>query len=176
MTEEETATRATHRARRTVIVLILILLLLGCAAALMFCTSEDTSGFFDDNAKTGQAPYKTKEEIQAELNRIIEEGMFNISIASTIEFADGASTGKAYLENVPANRYAMRVKLTLDDGGEVVYESGGIAPGSYIEDIALSRDLEPGEYAATAAFTAYDMDTHEEVGVAAARVTLVVRG
>lgn len=170
------ASHPTHRARRIAIVLMLIVLLLGCALALMHCAPKDTSGFFDADAKTGQAPYKTEDEIQAELNRIIEEGMFNISIASTIEFADGASLGKAYIENVPANRYAMKVKLALDDGREVVYESGGIAPGSYIEDIALARDLEPGEYAATATFTAFDMDTHDEVGVAAARVTLLVRG
>ena len=176
MTEEETTPRRAHRVRRIVIVLVLIMVLLWCVAALLRCTSNDVPDFFDANAKIGQAPYKTEDEIQAELDRIIEEGMFNISIASVIEFADGASTGKAYIENVPANRYAMRVKLTLDDGGEAVYESGGIAPGSYIEEIALVRDLEPGEYAATATFTAFDMDTHEEAGVAAARVTLLVRG
>ena len=132
--------------------------------------------FFDQNAILGQAPYKTPEEIQAELDRIVEEGMFNISIASVIEFADGTTPGTAYIENVPGNRYVMKVTMTLDDTGETVYESKGLKPGSYIEDITLSKDLEPGNYAATATFSALDTDSLEEIGKAAAKVTLSVLG
>lgn len=132
--------------------------------------------FFDQNAILGQAPYKTPEEVQAELDRIVEEGMFNISIASVVEFADGTAPGTAYIENVPGNRYVMQVNIALDDTGETVYESKGLKPGSYIEDITLSKDLEPGNYAATATFSALDTDSLEEVGKAAAKVTLSVLG
>lgn len=132
--------------------------------------------FFDQNAILGQAPYKTPEEIQAELDRIVEEGMFNISIASVIEFPDGTTPGTAYIENVPGNRYVMKVTITLDDTGETVYESKGLKPGSYIEDITLTKDLEPGNYAATATFSALDTDSLEEIGKAAAKVTLSIQG
>lgn len=132
--------------------------------------------FYDRNSVLGQAPYKTPEEIQAELDRIVEEGMLNISIASMIEFADGTAPGTAYIENVPGNHYAMKVSIALDGTGEVVYESGGIKPGSYIETITLSQDLEAGSYPATATFTAYDMDTLEEVGQAGANINLEIMG
>ena len=54
--------------------------------------------------------------------------MLNISIASVIEFDDGTAPGTAYIENVPGNHYAMKVRIVLDDTGDVVYESGGLKP------------------------------------------------
>lgn len=139
-----------------------------------FISSQDD--FYDGNSILGQAPYKTPEEVQAELDRIVEEGMLNISIASVIEFADGTAPGTAYIENVPGNHYAMKVRIVLDDTGDVVYESGGLKPGTYIETITLSQDLEPGSYPATATFAAYNMDTLEEVGQAGANINLEVLG
>ena len=126
--------------------------------------------------EAGQLEGKTEAEIQAELDRQVEEGMFNISIASNIQFADGASPGKAYIENVPGNRYLMKVAITDDGSGELLYESGVLQPNQYIEDIALTRDLDPGAYDATATFTALDQTTYEEVGHTAAKVTLNVHG
>lgn len=133
------------------------------------------SSMFDSNAQEGQAPYKTREEIQAELDRIVEEGMFNISIASKIEFEDGQAEGDAWIENVPGNPYDMQVTITDDyNPDKVYYESGAIRPNQYIQKIKLKEDLDPGEYHATATFKALDTDTHEEVGQAAAKVTINV--
>lgn len=154
---------------------LIVLIALAIAGGVLW---SQTGGddLFDPNARSGQAPYKTPEEIQAELDRVVEEGMFNISIASVIEFEDGQSQGVAYIENVPGNRYLMQVSITLDDTGETVYESKALKPDSFIESIGLSQDLEPGSYPATATFAALDQESHEEVGKAAAKVTLVVRG
>lgn len=146
----------------------MVAVIVGVAIAL------GNSGFYDSSSKDGQAPYKTDEEIQAELNRTVEEGMLNISIASIIEFQNGSSQGTAYIENVPSNKYVMKVTITLDDGGDVVYESGGIKPDSYIETIELKQSLDAGTYPATATFTAYDPDSLDNVGQAAAKVTLVI--
>ena len=175
MTEStDTAKRGGRRAR--VALALALVLLLSVAAGLMTCGRDGSGSFFDADAKVGQAPYKSREQMQEELGRIVEEGMFNISVASVIEFADGAAPGTAYIENVPGNRYAMKAAITLDATGETVYASGGIAPGSYIEDIALARDLAPGEYEATCTFAAFDAETLDEVGKAAAAVKLIVRG
>ena len=154
-------------------VLVVVAVLVG-VGVWWFISSQDD--FYDGNSILGQAPYKTPEEVQAELDRIVEEGMLNISIASVIEFADGTAPGTAYIENVPGNHYAMKVRIVLDDTGDVVYESGGLKPGTYIETITLSQDLEPGSYPATATFTAYNMDTLEEVGQAGANINLEVLG
>lgn len=162
--------------KRTVLVVIGILV---AAIAIWVCVwlfACNGSSLFDPSAQSGQAPYKTAEEMQAELDRQVEEGMFNISIASVIQFADGASSGTAYIENVPGNRYNMQVTITDDDSGEVLYESGVLQPNQFIEDITLTKDLDAGTYAATATFKALDQTTYEEVGQAAAKVTLSVVG
>lgn len=165
-----------RRRRKRLLVAFLLLILLCGAGAVAWFAGTGADGFFDPAAKNGQAPYKSQEEMQAELDRIVEEGMFNISIASVIEFDSPGSPGKAFIENVPGNRYNMKVAVVLDDTGEVLYESGGLAPGSYIEDIELARPLEPGNHNATATFTAYGLNSLEEEGKAAAKVSLVVRG
>lgn len=102
--------------------------------------------------------------------------MLNISIASTIEFADGTSEGTAYIENVPGNRYNMQVTIVDDETGETLYQSGVLSPNQYIENITLTKDLEPNTYACTANFTALDPTTFDEVGEAAAKVSIVVVG
>ena len=162
--------------KKPLIIVLIIILLLLAGLGIWWFAGGSAGGFFDNSAQSGQAPYKTAEEIQAELNRQVEEGMFNISIASVVEFADGTSPGTAYIENVPGNRYNMTVEITLDDSGEVVYQSGGLRPDSYIDDITLTKDLDAGTYPATATFTAYDTESLEEVGKAAAKVSLVIRG
>ena len=48
----------------------------------------------------------------------------------------------------------MMVEITLDDSGETVFQSGALAPDSYLDDITLSKDLGAGTYPATATFTA----------------------
>lgn len=163
--------------RRTplyVIIALLAVLAVAAIGATGWWFGAGGNDFFDAAAQGGQAPYKSQEEIIAELNRIVEEGMLNISIASLIEFDSGTSPGTAYIENVPSNKYVMRVTITLDNNGEVVYQSGGIRPDSFIETITLNQDLPAGTYPATATFAAYDPETLEEAGQAAAKITLVV--
>lgn len=142
--------------------------------ALVFANNAN-NGFYDPNAVEGQASYKTLEEIEAERNRQMQEGMLNISIASQIEFENGTAPGTAFIENVPSNKYVLKVTITTDSNGEVVYQSGGIRPDSTIETITLSEPLAAGVYPATATFSAYDPDSLQEVGQAAAKVTLVVK-
>ena len=131
--------------------------------------------FFDKDAKEGFLPSMTEEEIQAELNRIVEEGMFNVSIGFVMEFETSEDKALANIENIPANRYYMSVDITLDDTGETVYSSKGIKPGQYIDYISLNKKLEAGEYPATARFTAYQPDTYAVEGHVAVKVTIYVK-
>ncbi|WP_165061633.1 flagellar protein FliS [Adlercreutzia sp. ZJ154] len=163
-----------NRKKRTVIIVIACVVVALAAWLLIWLFACNGNSLLDPNARTGQAPYKSQEEMQAEIDRVVEEGMFNISIASVIEFADGTSNGTAYIENVPGNQYNMQVVITDDTTGEVLYESGMLQPNQYIENITLTKDLDAGTYAATATFTALDPTTYEEVGQAAAKITLNV--
>lgn len=122
----------------------------------------------------GQLEGKTPEEIQAELNRIVDEGMFNISIASQANFKDGQSEGELRIENVPGNRYLMQVTITRDDNGQQIYESGVLEPNYHIQSDRLDVDLPKGQYLCTANFRALDPETEDEIGTAAAQIIIVV--
>lgn len=170
------ATEQEDRKKRKVIIIVIVCIAAALLAALLiWFFAFGGSSQYDSNARTGQAPYKTEEEMQEELNRTVEEGMLDISIVSVIDFDDGTSEGIAYIENVPSNIYNMQVTITQDDTGDVLYESGILEPNHYIEKIKLTRDLDAGEYNATATFTALDKDSLNEVGQAAAKVTVNVK-
>ena len=121
--------------------------------------------WYDSNAAQGQFEGKSKEEIQAALNEEVAKGMMN-----------GSSEGEARIENIAANPMDQKVVITLKDSGETVYESAAIAPDQHIQTIKLTKDLDPGQYAAVATFTGYDRETHKQTGQAAAEIVLNVEG
>ena len=157
-----------------VAVIVAILALLA-ALVLAFALFSNNSAGRDPNAAVGQLENKTPEEIQAELDRIVEEGMFNISIASMVQLEDGASEAELRIENVPNNPYLMKVELNRDDTGETIYTSGMIEPNHHIQKAKLDVDLDAGEYPCTAVFYAYDKQSEELVGQAAAKLTVLVQ-
>ncbi|MDD4509385.1 MAG: hypothetical protein PHY23_00470 [Oscillospiraceae bacterium] len=169
--------------KTTALIIILALVIVALVGLVLWLTlgggaekrnSGGTLISFDDSAQSGHLPGKSDEEIQAELNRIVEEGMFNISIASQVYFPDGKSDGAANIENIEANHYHMQVSITLDDTGELIYESGALKPGQFIENIKLQKALSAGTYNATATFSALDQETLETAGQAAAKITVVI--
>lgn len=94
-------------------------------------------------------PGRSEKEIQEELNKVVEEGMFNISIASVVTVDENGADAMARIENIAANHHHMKVTITLDGETEPIYESAGIAPGQYIEHVKLKRTLSAGTYSAT---------------------------
>lgn len=128
------------------------------------------------SGQAGQLDGKTADEIQAELDRVVEEGMFNISIAAIVEFADGRAPGDLRIENVPGNPYLMKVDIKRQDTGERIYETDIIEQNHHIQSDVLDVDLDPGTYECIASFHALDPATEEEVGQAAAAITIKVLG
>lgn len=155
-----------------IIVVLIILLLKPCGGSDKHISTELER---DPNASVGQLEGKTPEEIEAELNRIVEEGMFNISINPAPIFPSGTEEGNLRIENVPANRYNMSVKITLDETGETIYQSGIIAPNHHIEFDSLDVPLAKGKYRATAVFTAYEPETDSVRGQAAAQIIVQIQ-
>ena len=155
----------------------IIALLLALSLVIWFAFFRDT-GYdryeFDTEAMAGRIQKMTEEEIQEELNRVVEEGMFNISIASAIVFESPTGEGEARIENIEANRYHMQVDLFLDETGDKIYSSKLIQPGYSIENIKLTKKLEPGVYEATAVFSAITQEEKALFGQAAAQVKLYI--
>lgn len=127
------------------------------------------------SGKLGQLDGKSEAEIRAELNRIVEEGMFSISISRVVDLPTGNSEGEFRIENSPANRYNMQVDITRADNGELIYSSDILEPNYHIQYAKLDEVLPAGTYNCVATFHALDPDTDEEIGQAACAMTIVVR-
>lgn len=159
------------------LLLLLVLLMGGVLAFFLFAKPADDKsvkgGQREAAALEGVIQRMSDEEIQEALNNIVEEGMFRISIASDILMTEGGAA-EIRIQNNPDNRYVMQVDLYRDDTSELIYSTDLIDPGYYIQTTPLDVELEAGEYACTAIFTALYPDTEEIVGTVGANVNLYV--
>lgn len=159
--------------KKKLLIILIILVVAACGIGAYFFMNGDD--WYDGNAQYGSYEGKSQEEIIAALNAQVKDGYMNLSIANTIVFEDGASEGEARIENIEANTRDQKVTITLDETGEVLYESGAIAPGEYIQTITLNRALEAGTYDATATFDGYDRETHEKKGTGGVNIRLHIK-
>ncbi|WP_370867035.1 hypothetical protein [Pseudoflavonifractor phocaeensis] len=162
--------------------LLPVLLLLAAAAAALLVwllpsrEPERVSGLaYEQNVVVGDLPGKTKEERQAELNSIVEEGMVSISINATpCTAADGSGLVNWNIENPSNQGKLIRVEVSRDDTGALIFATGAMPPGTYLEAKALDVALLPGAYDCTAMFLTYDLETEEPIGKAGAKIVLTV--
>lgn len=161
------------------LVLVMVLLMLLCGVLYYIWVYQPAErertrgGEREAEALQGSINLMTEEEIQEALNNIVEEGMFRISIASNI-FAAEDGPAEVRIENNLQNRYIMQVTIYLDETGEEIYRTDLIDPGYYIQQTKFDKHLDPGEYAATAVFTALYPDTEAIVGTVGANVMIHV--
>jgi len=166
--------------RRKGIYALLLLLILAAGAGGFWwyeynqAMDQTTKYWFDKMAKDGSLDEQSPEDLQAMLDSMIEEGMFNVSINARVVFEDGTGEGTIGIENIPQNRYYCRVILKRDDNGSILYESKGIKPGQYIDKIKLKNRLEAGQYACTAVFVATDPKSLKDVGQVEVAIQIVV--
>lgn len=159
-----------RRLAMSAIIAALLALLLAGLAMCHSCGDD----WLDPSARDGSYAGKTHEQIIADLNANVQEGMMNISVATVMQGKEGSDTVNVRFENIAANHWDQKCTITLDETGEVLWQSGAIKPGQSIDDAKLSRTFEAGAYPVTATVTGYDSDTHEEKGKLAGKVTLYI--
>jgi len=165
--------------KKGLLALLLLLVVIAAAAGVWWYSSRTqmdntTKYWFDKFAQDGSLEGKSPQEIQGILNAIVEEGMFNVSINARAVFADGSSKGKIGMENIPQNRYYCRMTLMMDEDQTVLYESQGLKPGQFIDEIELKKTLPAGEYPCTAQIIATDPETLDDIGQVQVKIKVVV--
>lgn len=163
-------------------VIAIIVALLVLVFGGLFLYSKQNNGLAnlenEVKAKLGQLENKSNDEIRATLDEFIEEGTIRVSINMNPVFPTGDSNGTLQLENHPNNHYNLRCVITADVNGdgeeEELYHSGLMPVNSHIQEDVLNTNLDKGEYPATATFTAYDVDTDEEIGIVVAQIRISV--
>lgn len=159
------------------IVAILLIILLAFFG-FRSCSNPDsglpTGLIYDDDAVTGGWDEADIDKIKENLNQKVQAGMINISMNTAPKFENGSAEGNLMIVNETINNYPQIVRITRNDTGEQIYESGGIAVGSKIEKAKLDVVLPAGTYECTAMFHNIDPDTGNSLGCAGAEIEITV--
>lgn len=158
------------------VIAIILGLLRGCDGNTTTAPSDTTGPgiVYDDGAVEGGWDEADTDKIVENLNEKVEEGMINISMNTSPNFANGTSAGNLMIVNESINRYPQVVEITRNDTNEVIYKSGAIPVGSKIETAKLSVDLDAGTYECTAMFYNVDPNTGNYLGCAGAIINITV--
>lgn len=136
----------TDRIKKKIITAIIIILLLLVIILLFYW---QMGSVYVGGIKEGQLP-GTEALKEAENDRV------RIQINARPFFKSGKSEGNLNIGNPDTNEYDMEVTITRDDTEEVIYESGRIPPGYYIDNDKLQVVLSKGSYIAKAKITYYN--------------------
>lgn len=159
--KEPRENRPAKKGGKAVAALILIIvLLLGLVGGVLwyFLVYNAKSPLEKESeALGGLLAGKTPVEQQEILNEKVKEGQVLLGIAAEPIFEYNGKKGRIGIENDKANNYSFQVTITENATGDVLYESGVIDPGYYVEFIELNKTLAAGDYDATALFTTYSL-------------------
>ena len=110
---------------------------------------------------TGIEPNLTDEEIQALLQKQVDESKVSFSVYSEPTFE--GKKGKIMFANPRYSAHNIDLKVTCEN--KTIIRTEKISPNQYIEDIELlGKGLKKGKHKAEALITAYSQTTGEVVG------------
>jgi hypothetical protein len=149
---ERVAVLAVNARRRRLLALAAATVAVPCVtAAALLCSWGDPA------ARRGHYEGMTPEEIRAELSRDVAWHSMEISVAPRVRMTEGSTSLEARIENPEANRCDQKVKVwEAGREGDVLYESGAIAPGEHIQHVKLAHPLPLGTHRLIVEFQGYD--------------------
>lgn len=147
----------------TVVLIISVLIItIGVLLFINSVSNDDNTLQIDSNVIVGEMDTTTLAEKVKQAQEKVDEGMLALNIAPNPIFVDGESKGKVMIGNPSNNTKSFTVEFILSDNNQSVYKSGLIPPNGYIEEVALDKNLDKGEYLAVAYFTSYSSEGVED--------------
>ena len=117
---------------------------------------KDASEFFEKN--------------EEELPNIVMPGWKQITIEANTKDISGVN-----FYNPDANKGYYYLKFQLKIDNEILYESGLVESGKHIQNIKISRPLDPGIYDATVFIQPYKMDMKTPTNNGEVKLKLIVK-
>lgn len=174
--ERDASAIASGRGRTRFLPLVLLLAALLAALAaggLWLWQNGRAEEGMEPNVIVGPMDGWTDADRQA-LQDQVDEGMIAFSINTQVVLEGPDAQAPVLFENPSNNAKLLKLELTRDDTGELLYATGFLAPGTYVPKDGLDVRLEPGTYACTALVKSYREDTKQFIGQAAAEVAVTV--
>ena len=162
-----------YNIRIVIVCIVICVLVIAGAGGYVYIKTKEIPLVQEPNVTVGS--YGSPGELQAELDRIVEEGKVTISINATPVFSDGTSEGNVLIGNPPENKNRLTVKLIQDETGDTLFQTGYIDPNQQIDEMALDVDLPAGEYPCTAVFNAYRITDNSYIGTVNAEIMVQIQ-
>lgn len=169
--------------KKYLLLLLLLLLLLFTITVVSFVfirgnkiddiVNNGLSIGIDSNLSDGNGG-KSKEELQAELNKKVEEGMMNVSMNTNIVLKNGKSKANLKITNKENNRYMQFVEIYTKEDNKLIHKTGGIPVGKSLNEAKLDEELKKGTYECVAYFNGVDETTNSIVGKVGVNITINV--
>lgn len=116
-----------------------------------------------------------KNELIKKMQSVVDDGYFNLQMDTELIFNSSKESGKIQIINPEQNKSIIAVDVFLQDEDELLYESGSIYPGQYVNKGKLLKELAKGEYQAYAKAKIYDQETKKEQTTSIVNLTLQVK-
>lgn len=158
-----------------ILAIVVLAIIILCVFVKRFDSYKQDEAAVDGAYEMTVAP-EVREVAQKLAQRQEEALNSSVEIQINGEPKSDAVTGRCNLMagNPEKNKRDLRIRVTLDETSEIIYQSPVLKPGERIAYVTLDRTLTPGEYDATAEFAVLDSETGEDVGVVDAGILLTV--
>lgn len=136
-------------------VIMLVLLL---SFLLLTLRDKPRKPSFEPNVVVGAMPGKSAAALQAELNEAASEKTFAVNYNYTPTFENGMAKGAILFENSAYNTgklLRLEVYVGQDDSGQLIYQTGLLRSGTFVNEDTLDVSLAAGTYDCTAYIYAY---------------------
>lgn len=158
-------TKPMTKKKKITLLILLLIVLLGIGIVVMhhfglfhYPWEKPVTSLY--SGKEGMLPNISDEDALKMLQEQADKDQVRIQMnAQPKQQEDG--TYDLMFQNLETNLYAEEVIIYLgeDAYGDLLFESGRILPGHYLDFVELQTSLEPGEHEAIAYVTFYDGDT-----------------
>lgn len=147
------------KAKHIVLITVLLIVIAAlCVAVILLASSKNEfiPPEFDVGAKDG-----FPEVVDESFTRLEDERLqFSINVCGKLKISDGKA--KVYFTNPEENISNIKLRV-MSEGGEILYETGLIRPGQYIESIPLDKKQISGNTVMLKVM-AYENETYHSVG------------
>ncbi|OEG15709.1 hypothetical protein BCR23_08735 [Enterococcus quebecensis] len=116
-----------------------------------------------------------KEELIKKMQSVVDDGYFNLQMDTELIFNSSNENGKIQIINPDQNKSIIAVDVFLDGEDDLLYESGSIYPGQYVNKGKLLKNLAKGEYQGYAKAKIYDLETKKEQTTSIVNLTVQVK-
>jgi hypothetical protein len=159
--------------RKQLIIISIVFIASLCLAYYLLTRDNNPFRFeYEDNVFIGEMEGVDYDALLAMLQEKTDRSAIAFSINSRPTVV--VNVMNIMIMNPEGNNKTITIALHDNETGEVIYQSKGIAEGSFIRYITLNKTYPPGQYEITAYISGFDTEDYQLLGIAAAGLTINV--